>query len=52
MDRVAVFVDAGYVFAQGSALLAGRKLSRGEISLDHDTAIKSLTAFAERTRQD
>ena len=28
MDRVAVFVDAGYLFAQGSALLAGRKLPR------------------------
>lgn len=26
MDRVAVFIDAGYLFAQGSLLLAGRKL--------------------------
>ncbi len=48
MDRIAVFVDAGYLFAQGSALLAGRKLTRGEISLDHDAAIKSFTEFAER----
>jgi hypothetical protein len=48
MDQVAVFVDAGYLFAQGSALLAGRKLNRGEISLGHDAAIRSLTEFAER----
>jgi uncharacterized LabA/DUF88 family protein len=47
MDRAAVFVDAGYVFAQGSALIAGRKLNRGEISLDHEAVIKSLSAFAE-----
>lgn len=30
MNRVGVFVDAGYVFAQGSVLLAGKKLIRGE----------------------
>jgi hypothetical protein len=48
MDRVAVFVDAGYLFAQGSALLAGRKLNRSEISLNPDAAIKSFTGFAER----
>jgi hypothetical protein len=46
MDRVAVFVDAGYLFAQGSALLAGRKLPRSEMSLDHDAAVKALSAFA------
>jgi hypothetical protein len=34
MNRVADFVDAGYVFAQGSVLLAGRELPRGETSLD------------------
>jgi hypothetical protein len=48
MDRVAVFVDAGYVFAQGSVLLAGRKLPRGETSLDHGAAIVALSRFAER----
>lgn len=48
MNRVAVFVDAGYVFAQGSVLLAGRKLPRGETSLDHVAAIASLATFAER----
>jgi hypothetical protein len=29
MGRVAVFVDAGYLFAQGSLLLTGRRLPRG-----------------------
>lgn len=48
MNRVAVFVDAGYVFAQGSVLLAGRKLPRGETSLDHVAAIASLATFAGR----
>ena len=34
MDRVGVFIDAGYLFAQGSVLLGGKKLPRGEIALD------------------
>jgi hypothetical protein len=46
MDRVAVFVDAGYVFAQGSVLLAGRKLPRAEIMLVHDEAVKAFGKFA------
>jgi hypothetical protein len=48
MDRVAVFVDAGYVFAQGSVLLAGRKLPRAEITLAHEDAIKAFGGFAEK----
>lgn len=48
VNRVAVLVDAGYVFAQGSVLLAGKKLPRGETSLDHAAAIGALVAFAER----
>ena len=47
MDRVAVFVDAGYLFAQGSKALCGRNLPRGAISIDHQAAIDSLTSFAE-----
>jgi len=46
MDRVAVFVDAGYVFAQGSLLLAGRRLPRAEVSLAHEAAIKTFGDFA------
>jgi hypothetical protein len=48
MDRVAVFVDAGYVFAQGSVLLAGRKLPRADISLAHAEAVKAFGDFAAR----
>ena len=48
MDRVAVFVDAGYLFAQGSALLAGRRLPRSEVLFDHERAIASVVSFATR----
>lgn len=49
MERVAVFVDAGYLFAQGSILLAGRKLTRGEITFDHEKAIAALAEFGQKT---
>jgi NYN domain-containing protein len=48
MDRVAVFVDAGYLFAQGSVALAGQKLPRGRLVLDHEKAIDTLADFATR----
>ena len=48
MDRVAIFVDAGYVFAQGSALLAGRKLPRADIVLVHDQAVRAFGDFGTR----
>lgn len=47
MDRVAVFVDAGYLFAQGSIELCGLKLARKEITLDHDAVTVELKTFAE-----
>jgi len=47
MDRVAVFVDAGYLFAQGSRLLAGQKLTRGQLTLRHDVVIEKLRLFAQ-----
>lgn len=47
MDRVAVFVDAGYLFAQGSAELCGAKLTRGQVTLDPGAVAAALTAFAE-----
>lgn len=34
MDRCGVFVDAGYLFAQGSALLAGSRRKREDLRLD------------------
>jgi len=48
MDRVAVFVDAGYLFAQGASLLVGRKLRRAELGLDHSAAVRALATFASR----
>ena len=49
MDRVAVFVDAGYLFAQGSKELCGTTLTRKNIVLDHRASISALKTFAERT---
>ena len=46
MDRVGVFVDAGYVFAQGSTLLSGRKLQRSEVLLDGKKLVEALGEFA------
>jgi uncharacterized LabA/DUF88 family protein len=48
MDRVAVFVDAGYLFAQGSILLSGQKLPRGEMRLDYERVVEHIEQFAER----
>ena len=47
MDRVAVFVDAGYLFAQGSKELCGTRLPRGSIELDHIVLSATLKEFAE-----
>ena len=46
MDRVAVFVDAGYLFAAGSIVLCGEKRSRGDLRLDYQRCIDALTAIA------
>lgn len=46
MDRVAVFVDAGYLFAQGSAAISGQKAARDTIILDAPAAVKSLRELA------
>jgi hypothetical protein len=42
MDRTAVFVDAGYLFAGGSRLIAGENLPRGQLNLDYDAILKLL----------
>ena len=47
MDRVAVFVDAGYLFAQGSKELCGEKLVRGQVAIDHEAVVSALKAFGE-----
>lgn len=49
MDRVAVFVDAGYLFAQGSVELCGAKLTRARVTLDYEGVVAALKAFAEET---
>ena len=46
MDRVAVFVDAGYLYAQGSALLFGSRRPRPELDLDIDKALDCLEGLA------
>lgn len=48
MDRIAVFVDAGYLFAQGSVLLSGKKLARSDLVFDPQKAVEELREFAER----
>lgn len=42
MDRIAVFVDAGYLFAQGSTALTGSKKQRTSIVLNAPAAIDAL----------
>jgi len=45
MDRTAVFVDAGYLFAAGAKLIANEHLARGELSLDYDAVLKLFTSL-------
>jgi uncharacterized LabA/DUF88 family protein len=46
--RVAVFVDAGYLYAQGSALISGFKQPRTSIALDARKAVPLLKELALR----
>lgn len=46
MDRVAVFVDAGYLFAQGSVAISGSKKRRVDLVLDAPAVVAELEAFA------
>ena len=46
--RSAVFVDAGYVYAQGSVSCVGRKLSRREVELDLGGFISHLRGESQR----
>ncbi|QKS50172.1 NYN domain-containing protein (plasmid) [Azospirillum oryzae] len=48
MDRVAVFVDAGYLFAQGSTLLSGQNTSRQLISINEHRFMEKLTDFLQQ----
>ena len=42
MDRTAIFVDAGYLFAAGSALIAGERLRRSELMLEPEALLELL----------
>ena len=46
MKRHAIFVDAGYVFAQGSVSLARPKTPRTQLKLDEAEIITQLTSLA------
>ncbi len=46
MKRHAIFVDAGYVFAQGSVSLSGSKTPRTQLKLDATEVIAQLTTLA------
>jgi uncharacterized LabA/DUF88 family protein len=46
MKRHAIFVDAGYVFAQGSVSLCGSKTPRTQLKLDAAEIIVQLTTLA------
>jgi uncharacterized LabA/DUF88 family protein len=48
MDRAAIFIDAGYLFAQGSTLIAGTKLRRSETKLDEIKALKFFESLASK----
>ncbi|MEO8926188.1 MAG: NYN domain-containing protein [Caulobacteraceae bacterium] len=46
MTCVAIFVDAGYLFAQGSVALTGAKRTRSELRLNDAAVIAALTSVA------
>ncbi|HEX6612731.1 MAG TPA: NYN domain-containing protein [Rhodanobacteraceae bacterium] len=47
MNRIAVFVDAGYLFASASELLFGERLRRGELRLANAEFVAHLKNLAE-----
>lgn len=46
MDRIAIFVDAGYLFAQGSVALTGNQKPRTSMVLDAPSVIQTLKQAA------
>lgn len=47
ISRVAIFVDAGYLFAQGSTCLTGAGKKRTDLKLNETAAIAELTSVAK-----
>ena len=52
MPQIAVFVDAGYLYAQGSALLKGKKLARESIRLSEQEVLDGLAETASAAAPD
>ena len=52
MHRIAVFVDAGYLFAQGSAAITGRQRKRIDLAFTAQIAITELREFALNRAKD
>lgn len=46
LDRSAIFVDAGYLFAAGSKLVTGERRTRSQVHLDHDAVVAVLTGLS------
>lgn len=46
MDRLGIFVDAGYLFAQGSQAISGQEVKRHNLSLNEQAVITQLEATA------
>jgi uncharacterized LabA/DUF88 family protein len=46
LKRAAVFVDAGYLFAQGSVALTGSKKARSLLELKEDIVVEALTTLS------
>lgn len=51
LKRIAIFVDAGYLYAQGSACLQGSKAKRELLHLDHGQLIAILKQVAESVQR-
>ncbi|MEH3022983.1 MAG: NYN domain-containing protein [Pseudomonas oryzihabitans] len=47
MQRLAIFVDAGYLFAQGATAMTGSKKPRTDLSLNETAAIAQLLKTAD-----
>jgi uncharacterized LabA/DUF88 family protein len=46
LDRSAIFVDAGYLFAAGGKLVTGERRTRSQLHLDHDAVVALLTTLS------
>jgi len=47
MERVAVFVDAGYLFAQGATNLSSNKVGRSSLTLNASEIVNQLKTLAQ-----